>query len=101
LLNEGVKEMPRKKAAGCCASDMKAESCCSVESVISVDERGQMVLPKEMRDRAGIKPGDKFALISWDKDGKVCCMSLIRVEEFAGMVENFLGPMMKNIIKAE
>lgn len=90
--------MPKKIDQGCCASDATAQSCCSVESVISVDERGQMVLPKEMRDRAGIKPGDKFALISWNKDGKVCCMTLIRVEEFEGMVKKFLGPMMKNIV---
>jgi len=91
--------MPRKKiVAGCCDTEAKGESCCSIESVISVDERGQMVLPKELRDRAGIKPGDKFALVSWDKDGKVCCMSLVRIEEFSGMVKNLLGPMMKDVI---
>ena len=38
--------------------------CCKVESLISVDERGQMVLPKDLRDKAGIKPGDKLAVIS-------------------------------------
>lgn len=91
--------MPRKKiAAVCCDTEIKGDSCCSIESVISVDERGQMVLPKELREKAGIKPGDKFALVSWDKNGRVCCMSLIRVEEFAGMVKSLLGPMMKDVI---
>ena len=49
-----------------------------IEAVVSVDERGQMVLPKDLRARAGIKPGEKLALISWEKDGQVCCMSLVK-----------------------
>jgi len=73
--------------------------CCAIQSVVSVDERGQMVLPKEIREKAGIKPGDKFALVTWEKDGRVCCMSLIRTEELAGMVKNILGPMMQEITK--
>ena len=39
-------------------------SCCKIEALISVDERGQMVLPKEIRDRADIHTGDKLALVS-------------------------------------
>jgi antitoxin PrlF len=68
--------------------------CCKVESLISVDERGQMVLPKEVRDKAGIRPGDKLALVSWEKDGRVCCFTLIKVEEFTDMVKGLLGPML-------
>ena len=45
------------KKGPCCASDMM--SCCKVESIVSVDERGQMVLPKEIRERAKIGAGDK------------------------------------------
>jgi DNA-binding transcriptional regulator/RsmH inhibitor MraZ len=29
--------------------------CCRVEALVSVDERGQVVLPKELREKAGIK----------------------------------------------
>ncbi len=68
-----------------------------MEAVVSVDERGQMVLPKELRERAGIKPGDKLALISWEKDGEVCCMSLVKTSAFAEMVKGLLGPMMQEI----
>jgi len=71
--------------------------CCKVESIVSVDERGQMVLPKEVRDAAGIRPGDKLALIIWKKDEEVCCMSLIKVDALTGMVKGMLGPMMKEI----
>jgi AbrB family looped-hinge helix DNA binding protein len=73
------------------------ENCCRVESVISVDERGQMVLPKELRDRANIRAGDKMAVISWDKGGEVCCIYLIKTEHLAERVKDFLGPMMKGM----
>ena len=47
-----------------CSSD--EQTCgCRVESIVSVDERGQMVLPKDAREKAGIHPGDKLAVISW------------------------------------
>lgn len=85
--------MTREKNTGCGPSP-GALSCCKVESLISIDERGQMVLPKDIRERAGIKAGDKLAVISWEKAGKVSCISLIRAEEFAGMVRELLGPMM-------
>jgi antitoxin PrlF len=80
------------------AKDKKEGSqCCKVESIVSVDERGQMVLPKEVRDAAGIRPGDKLALIMWKKGEEVCCMSLIKVDALTGMVKGMLGPLMKEI----
>ena len=54
------------------------ENCCNIESVITVDERGQMVLPKEVREKANIKAGDKLAVVSIEKGGKFCCISLIK-----------------------
>ena len=88
-----------EKDKGCCGPDSSGEAsaCCVVEAMVSVDERGQMVLPKEVREKAGIEAGDKFAIVSWQKDGKVCCISLIKAGEFAGMVKGILGPMMKDI----
>ena len=74
------------------------ESCCAVEALISVDDRGQMVLPKDVRESAGIRPGDKLALIAWRKDGAVCCMTLIKADDLRGMVRGKLGPLMKDII---
>jgi len=72
-------------------------SCCNVEAVVSVDERGQMVLPKDIREKAGIKAGDKLAIIAMQQDGRVCCLSIIKVEALADMVKSMLGPMMKEI----
>lgn len=79
-------------------SDAGGNCCCKVESLISVDDRGQMVLPKEIRDKAGIRAGEKLALVSWEKDGEVCCISLVKAEDLTGMVKGLLGPMMEEII---
>ena len=84
----------------------RGASCCSpgamggfkVESLITVDDRGQMVLPKDLRDKAGIKGDDKLAVISWEKDGKACCLSLIKAEEFSGMIKGVLGPLMGDLL---
>lgn len=67
---------------------------CSVEAVLSVDERGQMVLPKDVREKAGIRPGDRLALITWERDGEVCCLALMKAENLSGMVKRVLGPLM-------
>jgi AbrB family looped-hinge helix DNA binding protein len=72
--------------------------CCRVEALVAVDERGQMVLPKEVRQAAGIRPGDKLALILWRKEDRVCCMTLVRADELTDMVRGRLGPLMKDII---
>ncbi len=68
-------------------------SGCKVEAVLSVDERGQMVLPKDVREKAGIKTGDKLALISWEKNGSVCCLALMKAENLSSMVKEVLGPL--------
>ena len=83
----------------CCTPMDKGMGCCKVDSLVSVDERGQMVLPKEIRDKAKIRAGEKLAVISWEKDGEVCCISLVKVEGITEMVKDMLGPMMKEIIK--
>jgi antitoxin PrlF len=70
-------------------------SGCRVEAVLSVDERGQMVLPKDVREKAGIRTGDKLALISWTRNGEVCCLALMKVENLSGMVKDILGPLMQ------
>ena len=71
--------------------------CCRIEAIVSVDERGQMVLPKGVRERAKIKPGDKMAVITWEKEGKVCCITLIKAEELADMVREVVAPLMKEL----
>jgi len=85
----------KQPQAACCAPGMGA--CCQVEAIVAVDERGQMVLPKELRERAGIKAGDKLAVVSWDKEGKTCCLVMMKTDELSGMVKGMLGPLSKEI----
>jgi antitoxin PrlF len=88
--------MPKEKKENCnCAIG----DCCKVEAVVSVDERGQMVLPKDIRDKADIKAGDKLAVVTMQQDGKTCCLSLIKVESITNMVKNMLGPVMEEVLK--
>jgi AbrB family looped-hinge helix DNA binding protein len=68
-----------------------------VESVVSVDERGQMVLPKEIREKAGIKAGDKLALVRWNNTGNVGFIALVKIEDLNSMVQQMLGPALKEI----
>ncbi len=75
------------------------EPCCKVESVVSIDERGQMVLPKEIREKANIKAGDKLALINCGQSSGTACIALIKVEDMNKIVRQMLGPVFKGIFK--
>ena len=81
-----------------CSCGPEASSCCRVEALVSVDERGQMVLPKELREKAGIRAGDKLALTTWEKDGAICCITLTKAAELTEMVKAAIGPVMKGIL---
>jgi AbrB family looped-hinge helix DNA binding protein len=90
-----------KKEEACC-EPRRVEvrmSCCKIDAVVTVDGRGQIVLPKDVRDKAAIKAGDKFALITHSSEGKTCCMTLIRSDELAESVKSTLGPMLKEILE--
>ena len=83
-------------------TDPGKESCecdqhrgCRVEAVLTIDDRGQMVLPKDVREKAGIGNGDKLALISWEKDGRICCLALIKSDNLSGMIKGVLDPLMQ------
>lgn len=86
-----------KKKNACPAGGGKNGQCCKVESLVSVDERGQMVLPKDLREKAHIQPGDKLAVISWEKEGAICCFTLIKADSLAGGIRDFLGPIMQGL----
>jgi antitoxin PrlF len=77
-------------------TDKNKEECCSIESVVTIDERGQMVLPKSVRETMDIKPGDKLAVVAVKSSGKPCCVTLIKAEAFSGTVKVMLKPMMES-----
>jgi len=88
--------MAKKKRLEDYCTEMGEGNACNIQSLVGVDERGQMVLPKDVRDKAGIKPGDKLALISWERKGEFYCIVLIKASELGDMVKDFLGPMISS-----
>ena len=95
-----VKRKSKNDLKSCETNPLSIEtSCCSVDAIISIDGRGQIVLPKDLREKAGINAGDKFTVISWQSGEKVCCISLIKADTFADTVKNMLGPMIGEIVK--
>jgi bifunctional DNA-binding transcriptional regulator/antitoxin component of YhaV-PrlF toxin-antitoxin module len=56
-----------------------------------------MVLPKDLREKANIRAGDKLAVSTWEKDGQVCCIFLTKAEDLADMVRATLGPVMETV----
>ena len=90
----------KQETVACCGMEavMAGEKCCRVDALITIDGRGQIVLPKDVREKAGIKAGDKFVVISYHANGKVCCISLVKADDFGETVKGLLGPMMKEIL---
>ena len=91
----------KKKSVEFCEAGQasKGMACCKVDALITIDGRGQIVLPKDLREKAKVKAGDKFAVISCESNGKVCCISLVKADDFAETVKGILGPMMKEIMR--
>jgi antitoxin PrlF len=83
----------------CCTSLENDQPCCKVESVVSVDERGQMVLPKDLREKANIKAGDKLAVVTWGQNDGITCLTLIKVDDLSSLVKQMLVPVFKEISK--
>jgi antitoxin PrlF len=83
-----------KAKTKCCAPPRGPQVSYQIEAIITIDERGQMVLPKETRAKAGIRAGDKLALVGWRKGDRVCCLSLIKAEEMTEMVGELVNSLM-------
>jgi antitoxin PrlF len=73
--------------------------CCKIDALVTVDGKGQIVLPKELRERLRIGAGDKLAVISMEREGEVCCLTLLKADDFASSVKTMLGPIMKEILE--
>lgn len=72
-----------------CTPDRNPATC-QVEAVLSIDNRGQIVIPKEVRKKADIRDGDKLALVSWMKENEICCLALIRTDNLSSEVSGVM-----------
>jgi len=76
-----------------------SEGCCKVDAVVTIDSKGQIVLPKDLRDKAKLKPNDKLAIIGCEREGEVCCIMMVRADDLGKSVRVMLGPMIKDVFK--
>ncbi len=82
-----------------CNLTCENKPCCKVESVVTVDQRGQMVLPRELRDKANIQAVDKLALISWGRKNEVDYIFLVKSEDLNQSIQAGRNIVSKETIK--
>jgi antitoxin PrlF len=76
------------------------KECCRIDAIVTVDAKGQIVLPKDLREKAKIKPSDKLAVIGFKRGSEeICCIVMLKVDALDGTVKNILGPVFKNIFQ--
>ncbi len=77
---------------------MKVCKATRLETVVSVDNKGQILLPKDLRQKANIKTGDKLVTIAGcDENGEICCLILVKAEIFEKSVKETIGPMLREV----
>ncbi|MEI6510051.1 MAG: HgcAB-associated protein [bacterium] len=81
--------------ADCSTPTEDTSPCCKVMAIVGVDAKGQMVLPKELREAAGISPGDKLAITAWEREGKVVALCLTPANQLAETIQSLLEPLMR------
>ena len=77
------------------------KECCKIDAIVTVDAKGQIVLPKDLREKAKIKPNDKLAVIGFQRDTEVCCIVMLKVDALEDTIKNLLGPVFKNVFQPE
>lgn len=77
------------------------DDTCRIDAVVTIDAKGQIVLPKDLREKANIKPNEKLALVACEKNGEVCCITMLKAEKLVGAVTKTLGPLLKSVTKQE
>ena len=86
-----------KKSEPCCPSSAEELGCCHIEGVVHVDSRGQIVLPKGLRDKMSISEGDRLIVISMREKGELSSISLMKANKLDSMVKIALKPLMASL----
>ena len=78
------------------------KECCRIDAIVTVDAKGQIVLTKDLREKAKIKPNDKLAVIGFKQGSEeVCCIVMLKVDALENTVKDLLGPVFKNVFQPE
>jgi antitoxin PrlF len=77
------------------------DDTCRIDAIITMDIKGQIILPKDLREKANFRPNDKIAVVACEKDGEVCCIMMVKADKLVGAVTKTLGPLLKGVTKQE
>ena len=77
------------------------DDACKIDAIVTMDAKGQIVLPKDLREKADLKAADKIAVVAYEKEGKICCIVMIKAERLVGAVSKTLSPLLKGVIEKE
>jgi antitoxin PrlF len=77
------------------------KECCRIDAIVNVDSKGQIVLPKDLREKASIQANDKLALIRVERGGTVCCIVMMKADSLGRTVKVMLGPIINEAFKQE
>jgi AbrB family looped-hinge helix DNA binding protein len=78
---------------------MSGKECCKIDAIVTMDTKGQIVLPKDLRERAKLKPNDKLAIVGFERDGEICCFVMLKADALGSSIKNMLGPVFENALK--
>jgi len=92
-------ELKQAKGKSKNKSGEKSNSCCELEAIVSFDERGQLVFPKDVRKKFDLKAGEKFAMVSCKNEKGLCCFTLVKTDAINDLVTQTLSPMLGGLIK--
>lgn len=73
--------------------------CCKVDAVVTLDSKGQILLPMDIRKRAKLKPNDKLAIVGYERNGELCCIMMVKAEKLGTAVSKVLSPMLRELRK--
>lgn len=71
--------------------------CCRIDAVVTVDSKGQIVLPKDVREKIKLKPNDKLAIISCGLENEKCCLIVVKAENLGNSIKGFLRPILREV----
>jgi antitoxin PrlF len=66
-------------------------SKCMIEALVTMDGRGQIVIPKKVRESTGIRGGEKLVVCTNRKEGRECYIFLVKTGNFPGIAGSFVN----------
>jgi AbrB family looped-hinge helix DNA binding protein len=70
----------------------QAAATYNLAAIVSIDGRGQIVLPKEIRDELGLTAGSKLAVILKHSNGVACCVNLVPAPALQNGIRAVIDP---------